>query len=307
MAEEELTTQPQAQPAVPAAPSPPSTAEIVAEILGDMPALSVVRPYVEVVATCFAAYAATGVTDRNGALTQLAILNGWNEELIGSALESVMSAVAEQFLALSERFAQTTGSAVEATDFDAIAARYDAEKQEQAELTAFANRLIKVVGELSASLGITNPDPGLRLPAEQAPAPKPRFLQRIGATFVVQKPAQEIPTKPKGGWTTPPVINDQDAGIQRLLLIDSQRANFGDPAGLLAWLGNIGFDRGKLENLMRDVANQARQQLEQSDAIIGRARDDFAGFQRELDALQGVRQIVLVVDEFFFGEETAPA
>ena len=297
------TTQPPAQPAVPTAPQPPSTASIVAEILGDMPALSAVRPEVEVVATCFAAYAASGTIDRKSAITQLQILNGWDEARIDQALQSVMSAVAEQLLILSERFAQTTGSTVESADFDAISKRYEDEKKEQAELMAFANRLIKAVNELSAGLGITNPDPGLRLSTEEAPTPRQSFLQRLGATFVVSQPAQKMPTAPEGGWTTPPVINDQDAGIQRLLLIDNQRSNFGDPAGLLAWLGNIGFDRTKLESLMRDVATQARQQLEQSDAIVGRARDDFAGFQRELDALQGVRQIVLAVNSFFFEEE----
>lgn len=302
---------------------PPSVDQLVAEAIGQLPQLASQTEALRKVMTVLATYVGAGnipvvSVDRETALTELELMQGWMANDIEVACEEVMEGVGEALAELQTEFEAKSGTAVEGTDFEVFSRRFLDERQEQAGLASRANQLLEAVKVISGQTGIPNPDPGLQ-PAVQAPVEKREsLLNRVGFALaaggrVVASPFLAIPTppaikpeksEPLLSWQTPPVLVETDRDLKLIARVQSRLAAQPDVQLVVRALENLGLGRDALTELLARVAGKAREQLAQSQKVLTTAAADHSQFTAKAEVIQGMRDIVLRVHNFFFPEKT---
>lgn len=294
--------------------TPANAQDLLAQIRQHLPNFaSAAQSPLEVVFTTYSAYVMSPVKiPLVNAMKQLAVIRKWKADDVSSALEEVMGAIAAELEAIAVEFEQITATQVDETDFETFELRFEEERKEQYALIESANQLITLVGELSALFGISNPDPGLKLPPAEELVTQPtsvfgRFGLSMNVFVSVEKPKAVQSDGPIPDWVTEPVLNMEADDILLIQTIQDQRQFLSDPLQLLNWLTNLGTSKDALKIVLERVANMAREQIAQSQQILEVARQDYGQFQTRLGVLQDVRAVVLATHDYFFPVEAKPA
>lgn len=315
-----VPTAEEAPAASPPVPLPPDPFELAAQAASDIPALGTVQKELEMLFVCFTQYASpavAGQTDRDGALMELELAQGWKSETIDAAAQAVVGQLAQQWENLNVRFVEKTNgvssSTSAAVNLDDLSRRFEIERREQDDLVKASYELLQMVRTVRQKLELPVPAVAT-VPSEAAASQKEDRgkllggLKKITGAFYssggneAPVSAVGVSAHPQGSnWLTLPVWTDADEDVKRFKLIIFKRAQ-NMPAAEHVWhsLSGLGLKREAVIALIDDVDRKANEQLKQSDAVMKEVTDSFHVFSEEIEAVLRMREVLQSVKNFFF-------
>ncbi len=309
-------------PASPSVPLPPDPFELAVQAAADIPDLGIVQKELETLFVCYTQYtspAVAGQTDREGALMELELAQGWTGDTIDAAAQAVVGQLAQQWENLNSRFvAETNGvsnSTTAAVNLDDLSQRFETERREQDDLVKASYELLQMVRTVRQKLEL--PLPVAVDTSAQAATPSHREdkgkllggLKKLTGAFYssgddapVSPPVMASSLRPQGAdWLTPPVWSDTDDDVKRFKLIIFKRSQ-NMPAAEHVWhsLSGLGLKREAVIALIDEVDRKATAQVKQCDEVMKEVTESFHQFSEEIEAVLRMRDVLQSVKNFFF-------